>query len=1185
LAQTAVQILCNLVFAPWSSPSLRATIADGVDGSETPQLDELQGALDAGDIDRVRRVLARVDGREEQLLREELGPAAFQRARLAASRSARGGKLGRVLVLPGIMGTELDAVDAKGDSDRIWLHYLRLIQGRIGDLELKPDGSPAVPGVHVRPAGVHRKTYLAMILELDTRWHVRPFPFDWRESIDKSADRLAGEVQAFANGEPLHLVAHSMGGLVSRRFIQRHRDVWNSMDDSTGGGRGGRLVMLGTPNRGSFAIPLTLTGGEKLVKLLAKADQPHNLEQLLGIIGTFPGLYQMLPSPLVDLGDDHEQLFDRQAWGDVPASENLLSSAAELIRGLHDVIDPKRLLYVAGFNRKTPSRIRIDEPGRFSYQQTSDGDGRVPHALGLLDGVTTYWVDEIHGNLAKNGSVLDAITELLQTGATSRLPTAKPAQRGPTPGTNGKWVSGRDIEPVEPEIDTILTGAKARGAADEPQLTPEEAIRVENLGFAEYLGTSDTSADAGTSNGAARAAARPEAPPTSIRIEVVWGDVTHVEADVYSVGHYEGLEPQRAELALDRAVSGVGEHEQADGRFVITQHSRRGMLRGALGDVSFFPWGRGSHSGRTVAVAGMGRPGTFDRVRLEQLVRTLMLAVGALPNAQTVGTVLIGSGEGTLSIRDAVRGLVVGIRDAIDEIAASEELRSVAPIKVLRIVEQERGRAEKIQNELELAVDALRPKRAERRRAAVEFELTKLKTGKSGVVSIEESIALLADSALGQASESGSSASAALEELLAHAPATPKVRKLALEELTGAGASLGTGSRERPFRVTLEPDGSRDPAAVRVSFWKDGPGIRAAAIHSAATVPERVVTVGSGLVEDLVKKMTNPRADEVDDLCRLLYRLLVPTEFREVLQSGPFVFEVDRPMAQVHWEMLANLGSERGPQRPLAVDLPLARQMRTQYSPSPLPPRPPRDRLRALVIGDPGDPAKGEDLPGARREALHVAGLLRERGVTVEARIGAPSVPREGELLGVKAADRIEVLGLLLDGGFDLLHYSGHGDFDPADPRRAGWLFETGLLTGGEIGRMEHVPSIVVANACLSAQTSQALAGAPSPEDPRTEAGLLPSLADEFFKLGVRDYVGTAWEVNDVGAELFAETFYEALLPMDLSTGAPFGEAIRQAREALWNRREYFGALWAAYQHYGDPTVHTGVTAGSTADV
>jgi pimeloyl-ACP methyl ester carboxylesterase len=1149
-----------------------------VDGTETPQLDELQAALDAGDIDRVRGVLARVDGREERLLREELGPASFQRARRAASRGGRRGKLGRVLVLPGIMGTELDSVDAKGDADRVWLDYLRLIRGRIGDLRLKPDGSPAVQGLHVRPAGVHRKTYLPMILELDTQWEVRPFPFDWREDIDKSADRLEGEVRAFGGGEPVHLVAHSMGGLVSRRFIQRHREVWSSMDDPTGQGRGGRLVMLGTPNRGSFAIPLTLTGGEKLVKVLAKADLPHSLEQLLEIIGTFPGLYQMLPSPLVELGDEHTRLFDADAWGDIPASPDLLSDANELIRDLHDVIDPGRLLYVAGFDQKTPSRIRVDQPGRFSYLETLDGDGRVPHTLGVLDGVTTYWVREIHGNLAKNDTVLDVITELLQTGATSRLPTAKPAERGPAPSGNGKWVSGSEIEPVEPEIDTILTGAKARGAAAEPELTPEEAIRVEDLAFAEYLGTSDGSRDDGGSNGAARAPSRAKAAVTTIRVEVVWGDVTHVDADVYSVGHYEGVEPQRAELALDRAVSGVGEREAPDGRFVITQHSRRGMLRGALGDVSFFPWGRGEHSGRLVAVAGMGRPGTFDRVRLRQLVRSLMFSVGALPEAQTVATVLIGSGEGTLTIGDAVRGLVVGMGDAIEEMAASEELRSVTPITELRIVEQERGRAQAIQSELEHAVEELRRERADRGRAPVEFELTKLKTGRSGVVSIEESIALLGESAIGQGSESGSRGSGALEELLARAPATPKVRKLALAELHRAGATLRTGPSARRFRVTLEPDPEDDPAPVRVSFWKDGPGIRAAAINSAATVSERLVTVGSGLVDDLVKKMTNPRADEVDDLCRLLYHLLVPPEFREILQTGSKVFEVDRSMAQVHWEMLAGQPRDGGPQKPLSVERPLARQIRTQYSPSPLPPRPPRDSLRALVIGDPGDPAKGEDLPGARREALHVADLLTKRGVTVEKRIGAPSVPREGELAGIRPADRIEVLGLLLKGGFDLLHYSGHGDFDRDDPSRAGWLFETGLLTAGEIGRMDHVPTIVVANACLSAQTSQALAGV-------TEAALLPSLADEFFHLGVRDYVGTAWEVSDVGAELFAETFYEALLPADRGRGKPFGEAIKDAREALWDRREYFGALWAAYQHYGDPSAHTGVTAGPPADV
>ena len=135
------------------------------------------------------------------------------------------------------------------------------------------------------------------------------------------------------------------------------------------------------------------------------------------------------------------------------------------------------------------------------------------------------------------------------------------------------------------------------------------------------------------------------------------------------------------------------------------------------------------------------------------------------------------------------------------------------------------------------------------------------------------------------------------------------------------------------------------------------------------------------------------------------------------------------------------------------------------------------------------------------------------------------------------------------------------------------------MRQAGEIGRLERVPAVIVSNACLSARTSFTLDGARRPDEAKTEAGLLPSLADEFFKLGVRNYVGTAWEVNDIGAELFARVFYTSLLE-----GESFGESVRRAREALWHDRETYGALWAAYQHYGDPPVHAGVTAEPSSD-
>ena len=134
-------------------------------------------------------------------------------------------------------------------------------------------------------------------------------------------------------------------------------------------------------------------------------------------------------------------------------------------------------------------------------------------------------------------------------------------------------------------------------------------------------------------------------------------------------------------------------------------------------------------------------------------------------------------------------------------------------------------------------------------------------------------------------------------------------------------------------------------------------------------------------------------------------------------------------------------------------------------------------------------------------------------------------------------------------------------------------------MTPHELERVDQIPAIVVANACLSARTSRALAGKRSGKDSRSEAGLLPSLADEFFHLGVRNYIGTAWEVNDIGAQLFAEHFYDALLPtgQDDGLGAPWGSR-PGSRVARYGRSRTYGPLWAAYQHYGDPTSEARIT-------
>jgi hypothetical protein len=1121
------------------------------DPGRMPGLAALEQALARADMNAVRLALLALGDEERRVLEARLGADSVQRLYARVRRRRRGPARGRVVVIHGIMGAQLDAVDGDGDADRIWLNVLRLFVGRIADLALTVEGEPAQPGVTVRIAGLFPE-YLPLLAELETEWDVLPFAFDWRLDVDLSAQRLARAIHDWAGREPVHIVAHSMGGLVARRFIQLHPDVWRDMRDPSGS-RGGRLVMLGTPNQGSYAIPMVLTGEEKTVRMLALLDVKHDLDELLAIIGTFLGSYQMLPSPRVSTGDDHARLFDRATWGSRPVLQPLLDRGRALQDALHVVTDADRLVYVAGFDQPTPFRVKVDGPGRFRYQETRDGDGRVPHELGLLAGVRTFWVNEVHGDLPKNERVLAGIHELLSTGGTAALDaeTPRPRRAVPLPG----WRRAVDIDPIPEEFALLVPAAAGGRSTRAPRLTAEAAARLEAVVVRDWIGTREA-APAPVPAGAAARRARPA--PIPLRLEVVWGDITRTAGDVYAVGHYQGVLPQFAELALDRMVSGPGASGQ---QLVLTTLTRRGVLRGALGDVDFFPWAGREGRGRIVAIAGMGHPGAFGRGELRLLARNLTWAIVSLPDPKAVCTVLIGSGAGNLSVPAAVEGLLAGMVEALGQPGGR------AGIEVVRVVERNLGRALAI-------LDELRRLREDVGGDLVDLRIARrVRHGRGGRVGPEPGLALaLAAAAAAYQEPARSARRRAMTTVLGRLPVAQGLREQAaraLEQLSPADDLLTAAATLEITRGGSARDDTEFP--IRISFVADGRAVRAAALTQTAVVPEREIGIDPALVDETVRQMTDPDPARVAALSTLLARLLVPRDFRDLLaQDRPVVFEVDRTMARVLWEMVSTTVDGAVP---VALRSAFARQLRTGYSPPPTTPWRSGGRLRALVVGDPGDPAAGESLPGARREALEVAALLRAKGLDVVVMIGAPSARREPALRGIAPAARLEVLNQLLQGGFDVLHYAGHGDFDPEDPRQTGWLFEDGLLTSRELERVDAAPRLVVANACLSARTSDALARGTRARDARTEIDLLPGLADEFFRRGVRNYLGTAWEVNDEGAIVFARRFYERALPSATTPADTLGEAILRARQELKKDEVKYGALWAAYQHYGDPTL------------
>ncbi len=641
---------------------------------------------------------------------------------------------------------------------------------------------------------------------------------------------------------------------------------------------------------------------------------------------------------------------------------------------------------------------------------------------------------------------------------------------------------------------------------------------------------------------------------------MVWGGIDAVQADVLLVGHYLGVLPQTAERKLDELVSGT---DGRDGRkLLITELTKRGAIRGDLGQILFFP----TPDGRQVALGGMGPVGTFGSAQVRILARSVAQVIGLLPTHRVLATVLIGSGKGNLKVEDALHAFLEGLAEAV----SVEQLG----LDVLKVVERDLDRALEILEAAKESAARLNAQRASR--PAIDLlPHSALIEEKGGDISPDFGCSMmLAALAGGNGRSSLPHMSRALRDVLSQLP--QKLHKSVLERLAAPNQDSPGKARSlrdiaMKFRLR-EPNRQNDAKDIpsRLAFWRIDNDICAAAITNTTTVTERSIRNRAPLIEQASDRLHNPDPAKLEQYASALCRLVIPPELKDVLKrTDPVVIEVDRWLARVQWEALpAGENAEF-----LSLTRPIARQLRTFYSPRPFQPIT-RQGLRALIIGDPGGP--GLSIEAARKEALEVADVLRNHKVDVHLMLGAPEAGTgAGVEKGIPPADYFEVVSLLLKGGFDIVHYSGHATFDPLVPARTGWVFAAGVLTAHELEGIEQPPRLVVANACLSSQLSQHVAGvqtqaeSPGPNG-RTggDSRLVASLADEFFKQGVSDYIGAAWEVLSDPARRFAKEFYSALLSSPTVT---IGVAVQRARKTLYDQKE-FGAAWAAYHHYGDPT-------------
>lgn len=392
-----------------------------------------------------------------------------------------------VFVLPGILGSHLGIrTENVKDLNRIWLDPSDIVFGRLKKLK----GS----ATNVEAEAPFGRFYNSISNYLSSSHRVIQFPYDWRLSLASEAVRLGELIRAEvakSEDQPIRILAHSMGGLLARAMFAQMPDIHALMHER----KGSRFVMLGTPNNGSHSIVSMLLGRDKSIRMLALADMRNSLKEVLEIVGTMPGPFEMLP---VNADRDY---FSPSTWDQLAAADSRswvrpkadILTRAKATRALIDshIFDPDLTCYVAGIAEETPIEVEIDASAsrrkRIKLLATADGDGRVPWAGGIPETVPHWYMNVSHGDLPSSNEGFDAIFDLLSRGKTDLLAKTPPARRDVQRGPREASEQPIDMHPDIIDLERAMMGAESPSVSAP---TFKEKIKVSiahgDLRFARY---------------------------------------------------------------------------------------------------------------------------------------------------------------------------------------------------------------------------------------------------------------------------------------------------------------------------------------------------------------------------------------------------------------------------------------------------------------------------------------------------------------------------------------------------------------------------------------------------------------------------------------------------------------------------------------------------------------------------
>jgi pSer/pThr/pTyr-binding forkhead associated (FHA) protein len=296
-----------------------------------------------------------------------------------------------VVFVPGLMGSELWL-----GSEQLWPNPKYILESEVFRLPGDPriEARNIVSDVVIVPSIIKLRQYSGLGDYLEeglgyTRGNdLLEFAYDWRQDVRLAAQRLAEAIERWHVDPPVTIIAHSLGTLVTRYYVEQ-----------LGGKRVvERIILMGGPHYGTPKGLSSILTGPGMLPFGVGAERMRN------VLATFPSAYQILPvyPCITDQDGTYIDALKDRSW--LPEHQRPYLGAARSFRRELGEESSVPTVSIFGYGFKTALRVQIHRRPDGQWQQVdfvedTAGDVSVPSGSAVLKGSEIHPVFQEHGSL------------------------------------------------------------------------------------------------------------------------------------------------------------------------------------------------------------------------------------------------------------------------------------------------------------------------------------------------------------------------------------------------------------------------------------------------------------------------------------------------------------------------------------------------------------------------------------------------------------------------------------------------------------------------------------------------------------------------------------------------------------------------------------------------------------------